>query len=56
MRLDVPQVAVADARRLEAALHTPLQERCSAESNSGMTLVGPYRDDFRFLGVPCQRS
>lgn len=26
-----------------------LQERCNAESNSAMALVGPYRDDFRAL-------
>jgi DNA replication and repair protein RecF len=49
MRLDVPRAALPDARRLEAAFHTQLRERRGEEINAGATLVGPHRDDFRFL-------
>ncbi|HEY4689551.1 MAG TPA: DNA replication/repair protein RecF [Anaerolineae bacterium] len=48
LRLDVP-AAVADPRRAEAAFHAQLEERRSEEIEAGMTLVGPHRDDFRFI-------
>ncbi|HKZ82745.1 MAG TPA: DNA replication/repair protein RecF [Anaerolineae bacterium] len=49
MRLDVPQVAMTDARRLESAFQAQLQERRRDEINAGVTLVGPHRDEFRFI-------
>jgi DNA replication and repair protein RecF len=49
MRLDVPRVDLPDARRLEAAFHAQLAARRSEDINAGLTLVGPHRDDFRFI-------
>jgi DNA replication and repair protein RecF len=49
LRLDVPAPVVDDARRAEAAFHAHLQERRADELNAGMTLIGPHRDDFRFI-------
>ena len=49
MRLDVPQIAIADARRLESAFQAQLQERRRDEISAGVTLVGPHRDEFRFI-------
>lgn len=47
--IDVPSAALTDARRAEAAFHAQLEERRREEINAGMTLVGPHRDDFRFI-------
>jgi len=49
LRLDVPPSGVADPRRAEAAFHAQLQERRREEISMGMTLIGPHRDDFRFI-------
>jgi len=49
MRLDVPQVAMTGARRLESAFQAQLQERRRDEISAGVTLVGPHRDEFRFI-------
>jgi len=49
MRLDVPLASVPDSRRAEAAFQVQLQERRADEIGAGMTLIGPHRDDFRFI-------
>ena len=49
LRLDVPAPALGDTRRAEAALLAQLEERRADEINAGMTLIGPHRDDFRFI-------
>ena len=49
LRLDVPPVGIADSRRAEAAFHAQLQARRAEEIGAGMTLIGPHRDDFRFI-------
>ncbi len=49
LSLDVSSVGVADSRRAEAAFHAQLQERRADEIGAGMTLIGPHRDDFRFI-------
>ena len=47
--LDVPAVSVPHAHRVEAAFLAQLQERRAEEIGAGMTLIGPHRDDFRFI-------
>jgi DNA replication and repair protein RecF len=49
LSLDVPAAGIADSRRAEAAFHAQLQERRAEEIGAGMTLIGPHRDDFRFI-------
>ena len=49
LRIDVPAPALGDTRRAEAALLAQLEERRIDEINAGMTLIGPHRDDIRFI-------
>ncbi|HJW84565.1 MAG TPA: DNA replication/repair protein RecF [Anaerolineae bacterium] len=49
LRLDMPAPALGDTRRAEAALLAQIEERRVDEINAGMTLIGPHRDDFRFI-------
>ena len=49
LSMDVPSAAPANARRAEAAFHAQLEQRRADEINAGMTLIGPHRDDFRFI-------
>ncbi len=49
LRLDVPPAGVADARRAEAAFLAQLQARRADDIDAGMTLIGPHRDEFRFI-------
>lgn len=49
LRLDVPSAIIADARRAEAVFHARLRQRRAEEIEAGMTLIGPHRDDFRFI-------
>ncbi|HLF27200.1 MAG TPA: DNA replication/repair protein RecF [Anaerolineae bacterium] len=49
LRLDVPRAGVADLHRTEAAFRAQLRERRNEEIGAGLTLIGPHRDDFRFI-------
>jgi DNA replication and repair protein RecF len=49
LRLDLPRPALPDARQAEAAFQAQLHHRRTDEIGAGMTLIGPHRDDFRFL-------
>ncbi len=49
LRLDVPPPDITDLRRAEAAFRAQLQQRRADEIASGMTLIGPHRDDFHLI-------
>jgi DNA replication and repair protein RecF len=47
--LDVPHVAVSDLAEAQASFKTQLEARRKEEISRGATLVGPHRDELRFI-------
>lgn len=47
--LDVPHVAVSDVAEAQASFKTQLEARRKEEISRGVTLVGPHRDELRFI-------